>query len=180
MDKKLMSEIDVICGNKVSSKSSKMIDLYNLGLDLSEIFEVMNEKGVFVSRSNFIYNVVSEYCRLNDVELRVKKKSGVKKEEIEKLFFQVSMCASCYFLRNSNKSLRRSRKFLTLPNWFSSRSISISTSAIKIISVLVVASALIPLAGNAKSQGVNTIDCANCISILCTFGKLPTLPAMAT
>lgn len=111
MDKKLMSEIDVICGNKVSSKSSKMIDLYNLGLELSEIFEVMNEKGVFVSRSNFVYNVVSEYCRLNDVELRVKKKSGVKKEEIEKLLLEGNCVIDvCKILKIKSNRVYKIRK----------------------------------------------------------------------
>ena len=43
-----------------------------------------------------------------------------------------------------------------------------------------VASARLPSLGKAKSQGVNTADCAYCMSILCTRGKLPTLPAIAT
>ena len=34
--------------------------------------------------------------------------------------------------------------------------------------------------GKAKSQGVNTPDCAYCISMLCTRGRLPTLPAITT
>ena len=48
------------------------------------------------------------------------------------------------------------------------------------ISVLGVASAFTALVGKAKSDGVKTADCANCISMLFTFGKFPTQPAMAT
>jgi hypothetical protein len=47
-----------------------------------------------------------------------------------------------------------------------------STSTIKVISVLGVASALIPLLGKAKSDYVKTAACAYWISILFTFGKV--------
>lgn len=111
MDKKLLNKIGVICENKVSSKSSKMIELYDLGLELSEIFEVMNERGVYVSRSNFVYNVISEYCRLNDVELRVKKKSGVKKEEIEKLLLEGNCVIEvCKMLKIKSNRVYKIRK----------------------------------------------------------------------
>lgn len=85
VEKKVM---DKIIGDKNLSKSKKMIGLYDLGLELNEIFEVMNKGGVKVSVKNFVYNVISEYCRMNDVELRVKKKSGVGKEEIIKLLLE--------------------------------------------------------------------------------------------
>ena len=43
-----------------------------------------------------------------------------------------------------------------------------------------VAMAPLPSVGKAKSQGVNTADWAYWMSMLCTRGRLPTLPAMAT
>ena len=54
----------------------------------------------------------------------------------------------------------RSLRMRTLPCSCSSLSKSKSTSTISVISVLGVASALMPLLGNAKSEGVNTADCA--------------------
>lgn len=60
----------------------------------------------------------------------------------------------------SYKSRRLSLRFFTVPKLCSSRIKSKSTSAIKIISVFGVASDLIPVVGNAKSLGVNTIDWA--------------------
>jgi transposase len=61
-----------------------MVLLYEGGLELKEIKEQMGVS------SNFVYNVISEYCRMNDVELRVVKKvkSGVGKDEIEKLLLE--------------------------------------------------------------------------------------------
>jgi transposase len=77
-------EVLKIVGNEGLSKSKKMVLLYEGGLELKEIKEHMGVS------SNFVYNVISEYCRMNDVELRVVKKvkSGVGKEEIEKLLLE--------------------------------------------------------------------------------------------
>lgn len=64
-----------------TSKSKKMVELYNGGLEIKQIAELM---GV---RYNFVYNVVSNYCRMNEVELRTNKdNSNSKKVQIEKLF----------------------------------------------------------------------------------------------
>lgn len=66
---------------KNTSKSKKMVELYNGGLEIKQIAELM---GV---RYNFVYNVVSNYCRMNEVELRTNKdNSNSKKVQIEKLF----------------------------------------------------------------------------------------------
>ena len=54
------------------SKSQKMIQLYNGGLEIKEIANVM---GV---RYNFVYNVVSNYCRMNDLQMRVVQKENKK------------------------------------------------------------------------------------------------------
>ena len=68
-----------ITGSK--SKSAAMIELYNQGLEIKQIADAM---GV---RYNFVYNVVSNFCRMNDVELRTNKnKENSKKVLIEQLF----------------------------------------------------------------------------------------------
>lgn len=54
------------------SKSQRMIQLYNGGLEVKDIAKVM---GV---RYNFVYNVVSNYCRMNDVQMRVVVKENKK------------------------------------------------------------------------------------------------------
>ena len=69
--------------NNSTSKSKAMIELYNGGLEIKEIATIMNV------RYNFVYNVVSNYCRMNEVELRTNKENNnSKKVMIEKLFKQ--------------------------------------------------------------------------------------------
>jgi len=58
------------------SKSSKMMHLYNEGLEIGEIAKIM---GV---RYNFVYNVVSNECRKAGSEIRVLHKQGEVKESI--------------------------------------------------------------------------------------------------
>ena len=58
------------------SKSSKMLALYNEGLQIGEIAKLM---GV---RYNFVYNVVSNDCRKNGNEVRVVRKQGTVKVSI--------------------------------------------------------------------------------------------------
>ena len=62
--------------NNNKSKSQTMIELYNAGEDIKTIANKLNV------RYNFVYNVVSNYCRINDVELRTNKTRGNKKEAI--------------------------------------------------------------------------------------------------
>ena len=67
--------------NNAASKSKAMIELYNDGLEIKQIAEVMNV------RYNFVYNVISNFCRMNDVELRTNQVNGSsKKAQIEQLF----------------------------------------------------------------------------------------------
>ena len=71
--------------NKVNegatSKSKAMVELYNAGCEIKEIAEAMQV------RYNFVYNVVSNYCRMNEVELLTNKENGdSKKAMIIKLF----------------------------------------------------------------------------------------------
>ena len=69
--------------NNAASKSKAMIELYNEGCEVKEIAKAMNV------RYNFVYNVVSNYCRMNEVELRTNKEnSNSKKAQIAKLFAQ--------------------------------------------------------------------------------------------
>ena len=69
--------------NNAASKSKAMIELYNGGLEIKEIATAMNVK------YNFVYNVVSNYCRMNDIELRTNQVNGSsKKVMIEELFKQ--------------------------------------------------------------------------------------------
>ena len=65
------AEIKKIVEQEIS-KSQRMIQLYNGGLEIKEIAKVM---GV---RYNFVYNVVSNYCRMNDVQMRVVVKENKK------------------------------------------------------------------------------------------------------
>ena len=74
------NEIQTIINN-ATSKSKAMIELYNGGLEIKEIATAMDV------RYNFVYNVISNHCRMNDVELRTNQASGSsKKVQIEKLF----------------------------------------------------------------------------------------------
>ena len=67
--------------NNAASKSKAMIELYNEGLEIKEIATAMDV------RYNFVYNVISNFCRMNDVELRTNKNQGnSKKVLIEQLF----------------------------------------------------------------------------------------------
>ena len=64
------------------SKSSKMLALYNEGMEIGEIAKAM---GV---RYNFVYNVVSNDCRKAGTEVRVTKKLGSVKSSIVELIEQ--------------------------------------------------------------------------------------------
>ena len=63
------------------SKSKKMIELYNQNLEIKEISTLLDV------RYNFVYNVISNFCRMNDVELRTNKdNNNSKKALIVELF----------------------------------------------------------------------------------------------
>lgn len=69
----------VIAG--AASKSKAMVELYNEGCEIKEIATAMEV------RYNFVYNVVSNYCRMNEVELRTNKVDGnSKKAQITELY----------------------------------------------------------------------------------------------
>ena len=76
------NEIQTIINN-ATSKSKAMIELYNGGLDIKQIAQAMDV------RYNFVYNVISNHCRMNDIELRTNKNNeNSKKVMIEKLFHE--------------------------------------------------------------------------------------------
>ena len=74
-------EINTILTSEVS-KSKKMIALYEGGMEIKEIATLMEV------RYNFVYNVISNMCRMNDVELRTNKDSGNSKKAIILTMFQ--------------------------------------------------------------------------------------------
>ncbi|MNV11601.1 hypothetical protein D3C71_1021710 [compost metagenome] len=67
--------IATITSNETTSKSAKMKELFDIGLDIKEIAVIMNV------RYNFVYNVVSNYVNMNKIET-VAKEKNVKKDEI--------------------------------------------------------------------------------------------------
>lgn len=58
------------------SKSKKMIELYNQNLEIKEIANALDV------RYNFVYNVISNFCRMNDVELRTNKDNSNSKKQL--------------------------------------------------------------------------------------------------
>ena len=67
--------------NNATSKSKAMVALYNSGLEIKQIANIMQV------RYNFVYNVISNHCRINDIELRTNKNNtNSKKVQIEELF----------------------------------------------------------------------------------------------
>lgn len=86
--KKLLSEeikvnkkqINTILSQE-ASKSNKIKQLFDLGLEVKEIANLLE------IRYNFAYNVLSNYINLNDIEVTNSKKSN-KKDEIIELFLQ--------------------------------------------------------------------------------------------
>ena len=56
--------INQVINDASLSKSKKFITLYNEGLEIKEIASLFNV------RYNFVYNVVSNHCRMNHIALR--------------------------------------------------------------------------------------------------------------
>ena len=68
-------EINAILGSE-ASKSKKMVALYNEGMEIKEIATLMEV------RYNFVYNVISNMCRMHDIELRTNKDNGNSKKAL--------------------------------------------------------------------------------------------------
>lgn len=73
--------IKTILGSELS-KSKKMVAMYNEGMEIKEIANLMEV------RYNFVYNVISNHCRMNDVELRTNKDNGNSKKALIIAMFQ--------------------------------------------------------------------------------------------
>lgn len=78
----MKKEVNEVLNNVTLSKSKKMIELYSQGLEIKEIATLMNV------RYNFVYNVVSNECRKEGIELRTNKNENSKKSMIIELFKQ--------------------------------------------------------------------------------------------
>ena len=68
--------INTLINDASLSKSKKFIKLYNEGLEIKEIASLFNV------RYNFVYNVISNHCRMNDIELRTNKSTGSSKKQL--------------------------------------------------------------------------------------------------
>lgn len=77
--KGLEKEVAAIVANAETSKSSKMKDLFELGMDIKGIATKLDV------RYNFVYNVVSNYINTNTIEI-VNDKGSSKKDTIVELF----------------------------------------------------------------------------------------------
>lgn len=68
--------INQVINDASLSKSKKFITLYNGGLEIKEIASLFNV------RYNFVYNVISNHCRMNEIELRTNVSSGSSKKQL--------------------------------------------------------------------------------------------------
>jgi DNA-binding CsgD family transcriptional regulator len=68
-------EIEKLLKDESLSKSSKMKEMFLQGLDVKRICEIMN------TRYNFVYNVVSNMIRVNDLESKVVKENKENKRD---------------------------------------------------------------------------------------------------
>lgn len=75
MEKLSSSEVRKIVENG-KNKSSIMVELYDKGMNLGEIAKAVNV------RYQFVYNVISDYCRRNGLEKRGSNKEEVSKKDI--------------------------------------------------------------------------------------------------
>ncbi|MNH24361.1 hypothetical protein D3C79_842880 [compost metagenome] len=73
------NQVEKLLKDESLSKSKKMIQLFEAGMKIKEITELMDV------RYNFVYNVVSNYITVNQVEVETTKQSS-KKQEIIQLF----------------------------------------------------------------------------------------------
>lgn len=76
-EKDLKKHITAVVNSEVS-KSAKMKQLFDLGIEIKEIASIMNV------RYNFVYNVISNHININEIEIEQTAKS-TKKDEVLKL-----------------------------------------------------------------------------------------------
>ena len=68
--------INQILNDTTLSKSKRFIKLYDDGMEIKEIASLCNV------RYNFVYNVISNHCRMNDLELRTNTSTGSSKKQL--------------------------------------------------------------------------------------------------
>lgn len=73
--------LETLVGDDKVSKSEKIRKLFDGGLEIKEIAAVLDV------RYNFVYNVLQNYCVMNDIEV-VKVKKDSKRDEIVQLLGQ--------------------------------------------------------------------------------------------
>lgn len=69
--------VKTIVNDVSKSKSLRMKELFELGLEIKQIAILMNV------RYNFVFNVVSNYVRINDIEVTNSERNSRKNEIIE-------------------------------------------------------------------------------------------------
>lgn len=74
-----VGQIKKVVENEGLSKSAKMKELFELGLEIKTIAEHLQV------RYNFVYNVISNYVNMNGIQVESHKKEG-KKDKIIELF----------------------------------------------------------------------------------------------
>lgn len=62
------------------SKSGKIKQLFDMGLDVKDIAKVLD------IRYNFAYNVISNYININDIPVVTEERGGGKKSEIIRMY----------------------------------------------------------------------------------------------
>lgn len=77
-EKNIKATIETILKSDVS-KSNKMKQLFDAGLEVKEIASLMQV------RYNFVYNVVSNHININEIET-VKSEKNTKKDEVLKMY----------------------------------------------------------------------------------------------
>ena len=75
-------KVSEILNNETLSKSSKMKQLFELGYSVKEISNMLNV------RYNFVYNVISNYVNVNQIETIKEVNKQSKKDLIVELFKQ--------------------------------------------------------------------------------------------
>lgn len=81
------------------SKSKKIIGLFDLGMEVKEIANVLE------IRYNFAYNVISNYVNMNDIEIEKSRAAG-KKEKVKELYKQGKT------VKEISKELRTSMNYI--------------------------------------------------------------------
>ena len=93
----MKKQIENILNNEATTKSQKMIELYNLDLQIKEIATLMNV------RYNFVYNVIQNYTIQNDLQIRTKQSTNSKKSKIIELYnegksnIEIAKELKCYY-----------------------------------------------------------------------------------